>query len=58
MKCIVPRLIQAALEEDVGVGDVTTGAVLIGEEVGSAQAVAKSALVVAGIDVFKEVFLF
>ena len=58
MKCIVPRLIQAALEEDVGAGDVTTGAILIGEEVGSAQAVAKSALVVAGIDVFKEVFLF
>ncbi|PJA47952.1 MAG: nicotinate-nucleotide diphosphorylase (carboxylating), partial [Syntrophobacterales bacterium CG_4_9_14_3_um_filter_49_8] len=44
MKCIVPRLIQAALEEDVGAGDVTTGAILTGEEVGSAQAVAKSAL--------------
>ena len=58
MKCIVPRLIQAALEEDVGAGDVTTGAILTGEEVGSAQAVAKSALVVAEIDVFKEVFLF
>jgi nicotinate-nucleotide pyrophosphorylase (carboxylating) len=58
MKCIVPRLIQAALEEDVGAGDVTTGAILTGEEVGSAQAVAKSALVVAGIGVFKEVFLF
>ena len=58
MKCIVPRLVQAALEEDVGAGDITTTAVLTGEEVGSAQAVAKSVLVVAGIDVFREVFLF
>ncbi|MDI6775683.1 MAG: carboxylating nicotinate-nucleotide diphosphorylase [Syntrophales bacterium] len=58
MKSIVPWLIQAALEEDVGTGDVTTGAVLTGEEVGYAQAVARSALVVAGIDIFKEVFLF
>jgi len=57
-KYIVPRLVQIALEEDVGAGDVTTGAVLTGEEVGSAQVVAKSTLVVAGMGVFKEVFLF
>ncbi|MDO8786307.1 MAG: carboxylating nicotinate-nucleotide diphosphorylase [Syntrophales bacterium] len=58
MKSTLHRLIQEALEEDIGLEDVTTGAILTGEEVGSAQATAKSALMVAGIDVFKEVFLF
>ncbi|MFA4916875.1 MAG: carboxylating nicotinate-nucleotide diphosphorylase [Syntrophales bacterium] len=58
VKYFVPRLVQSAFEEDIGAGDITTGAVLTGgEEVGFAQAVAKSALVVAGIDVLKEVFL-
>ncbi len=54
----VHRLIRAALEEDVGAGDITTTAVLNGEEAGNARAVAKSDTVVAGIDVFREVFLF
>jgi nicotinate-nucleotide pyrophosphorylase (carboxylating) len=55
---ILHRLIQSALEEDIGPGDVTTSALLTGEETGTAQAVAKADLVVAGIDVFKETFLF
>jgi nicotinate-nucleotide pyrophosphorylase (carboxylating) len=50
------RLIDQALEEDVGSGDVTTQAVLNGSETGRARAVAKENLVVAGIDVFQEVF--
>jgi nicotinate-nucleotide pyrophosphorylase (carboxylating) len=54
----VHRLIQNALEEDVGAGDITTTAVLSGEEAGNARAIAKSDTVVAGIDVFREVFLF
>ena len=54
---IIKRIITTALSEDVGSGDVTTAAILTGEESGVAQAVAKSEMIVAGIDVFKEVFL-
>ena len=50
-------IIRAALEEDIGSRDVTTAALLTGQETGRAQAIAKSKLVVAGIDVFREVFL-
>lgn len=52
------QLIQSALEEDVGAGDVTTTAVLTGHESGAARAVAKTDMVIAGIDVFRETFLF
>ena len=55
---ILHRLIQSALEEDIGPGDITTTALLTGEETGTAQAVAKADLIVAGIDVFRETFLF
>jgi len=51
------KLIRAALAEDIGPGDVTCNAVLTGEEAGSARAVAKAGLVVAGLDVFRETFL-
>lgn len=51
-------LIQSALEEDVGTGDITTSSILTGKETGVARAVAKSEIIVAGMDVFKEVFLF
>ncbi|MBM4272767.1 MAG: carboxylating nicotinate-nucleotide diphosphorylase, partial [Deltaproteobacteria bacterium] len=52
------KLIQSALEEDVGTGDITTSSILTGKETGVARAVAKSEIIVAGMDVFKEVFLF
>lgn len=55
---LLHRLIQSSLEEDFGPGDVTTAALLTGEETGMAQAVAKADLVLAGIDVFRETFLF
>ncbi len=51
------KLIQNALEEDIGTGDITTAAILTGNETGIAQAIAKSNLIIAGIDVFKEAFL-
>ncbi|MBW2638539.1 MAG: carboxylating nicotinate-nucleotide diphosphorylase [Deltaproteobacteria bacterium] len=51
------KLIAKALEEDVGHGDITTSAILSGDEGGNARAVAKEDMVVAGIDVFKAVFL-
>ncbi|MDA8126843.1 MAG: carboxylating nicotinate-nucleotide diphosphorylase [Deltaproteobacteria bacterium] len=49
-------LIRAALNEDIGSGDITTEATLPAEARGTALATAKAALVVAGIDVFGEVF--
>jgi len=55
-KHMLDALILSALEEDVGSGDVTTTAVLSGEENGYARVVAKSELVVAGIDIFRQVF--
>ena len=51
------RLIEDALREDIGSGDVTTTAVVKEDCVGTARAIAKSDIVVAGIDVFVEVFL-
>jgi len=54
---IIRKLIQSALEEDIGTGDITTTAVLIGDETGKATAFAKADLVAAGIDVFRETFL-
>jgi nicotinate-nucleotide pyrophosphorylase (carboxylating) len=52
------KLIEEALAEDVGLGDVTTGSVLNGDETGTARALAKQDMIVSGIEVFKEVFLF
>ena len=57
-KHIIRNIVQSAIEEDVGVTDITTTAALTGEEMGKAVALAKSDVVVAGIDVFKETFLF
>lgn len=54
----VKKLIGAALEEDIGPGDLTTESILDGSETGRAAAIAKGDLVVAGMDVFKAVFLF
>jgi nicotinate-nucleotide pyrophosphorylase (carboxylating) len=53
----IRRIIEGALREDIGSGDVTTGSVLTGREKGRARAVAKADMVIAGIQVFKEVFL-
>jgi nicotinate-nucleotide pyrophosphorylase (carboxylating) len=55
---VLNRLIRSALEEDIGAGDVTTAGVLTGQETGTAQVAAKADLVMAGIAVFRETFLF
>jgi nicotinate-nucleotide pyrophosphorylase (carboxylating) len=52
----VRKIIRRALEEDIRSGDVTTSAVLTGSETGQGTALAKEDLVVAGLDVFREVF--
>jgi nicotinate-nucleotide pyrophosphorylase (carboxylating) len=52
----VRKIIRRALEEDIRSGDVTTSAALTGSATGLATALAKEDLVVAGMDVFREVF--
>ena len=52
----VRKIIHRALEEDIRSGDVTTSAALAGSETGMGTALAKEDLVVAGLDVFREVF--
>ncbi len=51
------QIIRQALDEDIGSGDITTDAVLTGEEKGLAQALVKRDTVIAGCEVFREVFL-
>jgi len=51
------RIVRAALEEDLGqAGDITTDAIISEERRGRAQLVARAELVLAGIDVAREVF--
>jgi len=52
----VRKLIEEALDEDLGWKDVTTSSILDGGEEGAAVAIAKSRLIIAGQDVFAEVF--
>jgi len=52
----VRRIIRRALEEDIRSGDLTTACVLSGTEEGTATALAKEDLVVAGLEVFREAF--
>jgi len=53
----IDEIIDRALEEDIGPGDVTTQAVLLGNEMGTARAVAKAEITVAGLEIFRRVFL-
>lgn len=54
----IKKIIATALAEDIGTGDVTTAAIVSPDKKGAAQAIAKDDFVVAGTDVFKEVFIF
>jgi nicotinate-nucleotide pyrophosphorylase (carboxylating) len=51
------ELVQRALAEDVGTGDVTTAAIVPPDRLGRGVFVAKAATVVAGLDVARHVFL-
>uniref|UniRef100_A0A7C3SK57 Probable nicotinate-nucleotide pyrophosphorylase [carboxylating] n=1 Tax=Desulfobacca acetoxidans TaxID=60893 RepID=A0A7C3SK57_9BACT len=53
----VDRLIELALEEDIGPGDITTQALIAPEKQGAAEIRAKEPLVVAGLPVAARVFL-
>lgn len=50
-------LIRIALDEDVGTGDITSEAIIPASSTGTAAFVAKSPLVVCGMDVARDVFL-
>jgi len=52
----IRTIIKAALAEDIGTGDITTQATVSPKKKGMAQAIAKDDFVVAGLDVFEEVF--
>jgi nicotinate-nucleotide pyrophosphorylase (carboxylating) len=51
-------IIEAALAEDIGAGDITTTAIVSRGKQGFAQAIAKDDFVIAGSDIFKDTFLF
>jgi len=52
----IDRIIRSALQEDIGLGDVTTGATVERGTQGRAQLVAKEDFILSGIDVAKRVF--
>ena len=54
----IKKIIEEALAEDIGTGDITTMAIVSREKTGYAQAIAKDDFVIAGSDIFKETFLF
>jgi nicotinate-nucleotide pyrophosphorylase (carboxylating) len=54
----IRKIIEAALIEDIGTGDITTAAIVSRELGGKAQAIAKDDFVVAGIDIFQDVFFY
>jgi len=54
----IKKIIEAALAEDIGAGDITTLAIVGRDKIGHAQAIAKDDFVIAGLDIFKETFLF
>ena len=52
----IQRIIRTALEEDIGLGDVTTEATVPAATMARAELVAKENFVLAGIDVARQVF--
>ncbi len=52
------RLIKLALDEDIGIADVTTSSTVEPGVQGKAQVVAKEEMILAGIDTFHKVFTF
>ena len=52
----IERIIRTALQEDIGLGDITTQATIAAGTVARAELVAKQDFVLAGIDVARQVF--
>lgn len=58
MQFEIERIIRTALEEDIGLGDVTTEVTVAADSVAHAELVAKEDFVLSGIDVAAAVFSF
>lgn len=56
MRFEIERIIKTALEEDIGLGDITTEVTVSADAVARAELVAKEDFVLAGIDVAAQVF--
>jgi nicotinate-nucleotide pyrophosphorylase (carboxylating) len=52
----IQQLIEIALNEDIGPGDITTDNLVDPEQKGSGEIIAKESLVIAGLDVARQVF--
>ena len=57
-KTILKSIIQKALIEDIGSGDITTDGIITGDKIHTANLIAKENGIICGIDAFKETFLF
>lgn len=53
---LVDRIIENALDEDIGPGDITTSAIVDPEIRGEARLLAKEEMVLAGMEIFSRVF--
>jgi nicotinate-nucleotide pyrophosphorylase (carboxylating) len=58
MDAYLKNLIESSLSEDIGSGDVTTEATIPAEAKSTAEMLAKQDMVLAGLDVAREVFLY
>lgn len=52
----IDTLVQQALDEDLGAGDITTDGLLANDRITTAVATAKEPLVLCGLDIFRRVF--
>ena len=52
----IRNIIEAAMAEDIGTGDITTQATVSRKKKGRAQAIAKDDFLIAGINIFAETF--
>ncbi|HPG30791.1 MAG TPA: carboxylating nicotinate-nucleotide diphosphorylase [bacterium] len=57
-KTLLKSLIQKALIEDIGSGDITTDSIITGDKIHTANLIAKENGIICGTDAFKETFLF
>ena len=54
----IDNLIKLALNEDVGLGDITTRSIISEKDIFQAEILAKNDLVLCGLDIFKAVFFY
>lgn len=52
------KFIKEALEEDIGVGDITTNAIISDKETAAGKVIAKEDLIICGLNIVKNIFLY